>query len=117
MLTLCLSQVLHEFLVLALLSLSFGLNILLIVDRLKWMNAISHAIPDAKVLKEVGTAIVDEKIKEFGFASSPTGGRPAEGLAGLAERFLMTPLGQQIAGGLAQKYLGAGVGGKTDFGV
>ncbi len=101
----------HEFLILALLSLSVGANVLLIADRIGWMTKVSKAIPDAKVLKEVGTAIVDEKIKEFGFASPGSGGRPQEGLMGLAERFLMTPLGQQIAGGLAQKYLGQGTGG------
>ncbi len=88
-----------------------GLVALLIVDRFAWMNKVSKAIPDAGTLKEVGTAIVDEKIKEFGLASSPTGGRPAEGIMGLAERFLSTPIGQQIAGGLAQKYLGQGTGG------
>ncbi len=105
---------LHEFTVLAALSFTIGLNILLILDRFAWMNKVSKAIPDAGVLKEVGTAIVDEKIKEFGFGPGPNGGgggRPTEGLMGLAERFLMTPLGQQIAGGLAQKYLGQGTGG------
>jgi len=85
-----------------------GLVALLIVDRFSWMNKVSKAIPDAAVLKEVGTAIVDEKIKEFGLSAPGPGGRPAEGLMGLAERFLMTPLGQQIAGALAQKFLPAG---------
>ncbi len=95
----------------ALISFLGGLSALLIFDRFAWMNRVSKAIPDAAVLKQVGTAIVDEKIKEFGFDSPGPGGRPAEGLMGLAERFLSTPLGQQIAGGLAQKYLGQGSGG------
>lgn len=88
-----------------------GLSALLIFDRFSWMNKVSKAIPDAGVLKKVGTEIVDAKIKEFGLNSSGPGGRPAEGLMGLAERFLSTPLGQQIAGNLAQKFLPPGTGG------
>ncbi len=91
---------------LGVISFLAGAVVLLILDRFAWMNRVSKAIPDAAVLKQVGTAIVDEKIKEFGLASSGSGGRPSEGVMGLLERFLVTPLGQQIAGGLAEKYLG-----------
>jgi len=76
---------------------------------------LASRIPTQEDLLAVGMAVVDAKIQEFGLAPSPTGGggRPAEGWAGMLERFLVTPVGQEIA----KSFLGKMAGGMTNYGA
>lgn len=70
---------------------------------------LASRIPTQEDLLAVGMAVVDAKLKEFGLddTSSSGGGRKAEGWAGMLERFIVTPVGQEIA----KKFAGTLTGG------
>lgn len=79
----------------ALISFLGGLSAILGV----FVYVLLARVPGPEDLYKVGTAIVDAKIKEFGFTSSGPGGRPAEGLWGFVEKFLSTEAGQNLVKG------------------
>lgn len=65
-------------------------------------------VPSPEDLVQIGTAIIDAKIKEFGLASPPAGGRTGEGLI---DRVLAIPGVQDIITGMLQNMGPGGSGG------
>lgn len=65
-------------------------------------------VPSGEDLLQIGTAIVDAKIQEFGLSPSGAGGRPPEGLV---ERILAIPGVQDYIGSMLKNMGQGGVGG------
>lgn len=70
-------------------------------------------IPTVDGMIQIGDAVLEKKIHEFGLAPPPegAGGKPAEGWMGMLQQFINTPKG----GEMAENFLSGFAGGGRSF--